>query len=134
MAEVALKFPFTLDVSTGNILSANTQEAIWADRVRLAIETLVGERVMRPSYGTEIPSAVMNTVTAMENSIYKGVRKIFVDQFPLLELVSVSSSHDAETNTITAEINYKLPNKKETSTKAGVIVVSDSNPLYEELS
>lgn len=134
MAEVALQFPFSLDANTGTILSVSSQETIWNNRVRMALETTVGERVMRPTYGVEIARSVFNTISGMEDTIRREVSKLFVEQFPLLQLISVTTTHDINQNKLSAEVKYLLPNKIEQTTMAGVMVVSDANPPYEELS
>ena len=134
MAEVALQFPFKLDPNTGTIVSTSSQEAIWNNRVRMALETTVGERVMRPTYGVQISRAVFNTVSAMEDTIRRETSRLFVEQFPLLQLISVTTTHDIKENKLSAEVRYLLPNKTEQTTMAGVMIVSDANPPYEELS
>lgn len=134
MAEEALLLPFSLNVQTGKIETTKDQNVIWSNRVRIAIETSLGERVMRPTYGTKIPDALFNTVDEFEIILRREVNKIFVDQLPLLSLVSVSADHDTKYNRLSVEVTYQLPNKNELTTKAGVMVVSDINPPYEELS
>jgi phage baseplate assembly protein W len=134
MAEKALVFPFTLDPNTGNIMVTTDQNAIWNQRVKMAIETLMGERAMRPTYGTTIPASTFNTVSNMENAISKQINRLFIEQLPLLSFVSVTTSHDLVNNMLSAEVTYKLPNNKETTTAVGVMVVSDTNPPYEELN
>lgn len=134
MAEIALTFPFTLDPNTGSIVSTSSQAAIWHNRVRMAMETRLGERVMRPDYGTEISQSVFNTITSMEETLKRETNKLFVYQFPLLELVSVTTLHDVRENRLSAEVTYRLPNNTSQTTEVGVIVVSDVNPPYEELS
>ncbi|CAB4128747.1 GpW/Gp25/anti-adapter protein IraD [uncultured Caudovirales phage] len=134
MAETTLTFPFALDPNTGSIMSTSSQEVIWHNRVRMAMETRLGERVMRPTYGTEISQSVFNTITSMEETLKKETNKLFVYQFPLLELVSVKTLHDVKENRLSAEVTYRLPNNTSQTTQVGVIVVSDVNPPYEELS
>ena len=133
MAEEALLLPFSLNPQTGKIVTTTDQNVIWSNRVRIAIETSLGERVMRPTYGTKVPNALFNTIDAFEEEIKREVNKVFVDQLPLLTLVNISTTHDAGLNRLAVEITYQLPNKNELTTKAGVMVVSDINPPFEEL-
>lgn len=134
MAEEALLLPFSLNVQTGKIETTKDQNMIWSNRVRIAIETSLGERVMRPAYGTKVPDALFNSIDGFEEVLRREVNKVFVDQLPLLTLVSVSAVHDIKYNRLSVEVTYQLPNKNELTTKAGVMVVSDINPPYEELS
>lgn len=132
--EVALVLPFSLNPLTGAIITTTNQDEIWEDRVRMAIQTGLGERVMRPEYGTKIPSALFDTLTGFETTLSSELNKIFVEQLPLLELLTIEPTHTIKDNRLNVDITYKLPNKNETTTKIGVMVVSDTNPPYEELS
>lgn len=132
--EVALVLPLTLDPSTGSLVSTADQATIWANRVRMVIETILGERVMRPDFGTKIPSDLFNTVSSMEEAIQLEVSRAFVEHLPLLELGVITLTHDEKANRMNAEITYKLPNKLESTIKAGVMTVSATNPPYEELA
>lgn len=132
--EVALVLPFSLNPLTGSIITTNNQDQIWEDRVRMAVQTGLGERVMRPAYGTKIPSALFDTITGFETTLTNELNKIFVEQLPLLELVTIEPNHSVKDNRLSVSITYKLPNNNETTTKIGVMVVSDTNPPYEELA
>jgi phage baseplate assembly protein W len=134
MAEVALTFPFSLNPLTGSIVTTTNQDVIWADRVKLAVETNLGERVMRPSYGTKIPAALFNTVDSFTDVFERDVQRVFVEQLPLLSFESITSDFNERENTLSVDITYSLPNNTKATTKVGVMVVSDINPPYEELA
>ncbi|CAB4128655.1 hypothetical protein UFOVP223_107 [uncultured Caudovirales phage] len=129
--EVALVIPFTLD-AMGNIVTTTQQELIWSNRVRSAIGTRLTERVMRPSYGTTIGKSLFNTGSFMEAAIGTEVSRVFHEYLPLLTLSSVSNTYDEVSGILTSEISYQLPNKKEVTTEIGTVVVSTTNPPYEE--
>ena len=132
--EVALVMPFTLNPLTGTINSTTNQSVIWSNRVRMAVETTLGERVMRPTYGSKIPSTVFATTDTFVSTVQSEVSRIFVEQLPLLTFISVHSTLDTKLNVLSVEITYALPNQKTQTTVAGVAVVSDTHPFYEELS
>ena len=88
---------------------------------------------MRPTYGTEVPRLLFDTTTAMEEGISMEVGKVFSASLPLLTLNSVESVLNERDGTLTAEINYSLPNKQDATTVVGNITVSLTNPPYEEL-
>lgn len=134
MAEVTLGFPFSLNPLTGSIITTTNQELIWANRVKMAVETTVGERVMRPTYGTKIPSALFNTIDGFADVTERDIRRVFVEQLPLLTLIKIKTDFSTKDDQLAVEITYELPNKTQTTTKVGVMVVSDINPPYEELS
>lgn len=132
MSELSLIIPFSLDAS-GNIRTTYDQNIIWSNRVRLAIGTIKGERVMNPAYGTRIVDASFDTLTSMEELINKEIGRVFSEQLPLLTFISSEVSHDVTTNTFTASVTYSLPNNLEETTQVGIVVVSDTNPTYEEI-
>jgi phage baseplate assembly protein W len=131
--EVALRLPLSLDAS-GNLVMATTQSEIWADRIRIALGTRLGERVMRPTYGTTIGDALFDTVTATSETIIKEVRKVFHEQFTLLTLKSVSPSFNELASTLTITIVYLLPNRNEVVTEVGIVTVSDTSAPFEEIT
>jgi len=132
MTEKALVMPFSLDAA-GNIRTTSDQESIWATRVRIAISTLLGERVQRPTYGTRVGAYGLDTISSMEEIIQKEVNRVFSQELPLLTLSSVEVTHDEKGNKLTATVLYSLPNKTEITTQVGIMVVSNTNPPYEEL-
>jgi phage baseplate assembly protein W len=130
-SEVALKLPLSL--SGGNLVLATTQNEIWADRVRIALGTRLGERVMRPNYGTKIGVALFDTVSVTTEIVKKEVSRVFHEQFPLLELTTIDSTFNEVTNTLTVTVVYLLPNKEEITTEVGVVTVSDTHAPFEEI-
>ena len=132
-AEVALVVPFTLD-GNGNIVTTNNQSQIWSNRVRALIGTRLGERVMRPEYGAKIGEALFNTVGSMSDIVTREVNRVFGEYLPLLTLSEVSVNHNELTNELIVNISYQLPNATTATTQVGVVVVSTTNPLYEELA
>lgn len=129
--EVALSLPLSLD-SSGNLVTVTSQEKIWADRVRIALGTRFGERVMRPTYGSEIGASLFNTVAASSDIISKEVFRVFHEQFTLLTLINVTPEFNEETNNLTITISYELPNKTEITTEVGIVTISDMNVPFEE--
>jgi len=131
--EIALAVPFALD-GKGNILVNNNQSQIWSNRVRALIATRVGERVMRPEYGSKIGESLFNTIGSMSDIVTREVNRVFNEYLPLLTLSNVAVSHNVLTNELLVDISYQLPNTTTTTTQVGILVVSNTNPIYEELA
>ena len=131
--EVALRLPMTID-SLGNLTTTTNEEQIWADRVRVALGTRLGERVMRPGYGSRIGNSLFSTVSSMEETVKREVIKIFSELFPLLEIGETTFSFNEGSGRLYVDIQYTLPNRKESKTTVGIMTISDSTPSYEELS
>ena len=131
--EVALRLPMTYD-SSGSLLVTTTESTMWADRLKIAIGTRIGERVMRPGYGTRVGQSVFNTTSSLEDTVRRDIFKLFSEYFPLLTLGDIKTNFVETTGQVFIEVTYQLPNKKESTTKVGVMVVSSTNPPYEELT
>lgn len=129
--EVALAFPFSLD-DYGNIVITSDPEKIWADRVTLVIGTQVGERVMRPQFGTRVAFTAWATRTSMEEIIRKEVGRAFQLYLPLLNLEDLTFSYNDNENMAFVSLTYSLPNNKQATTNVGVVVIDENNPPYEE--
>lgn len=129
--EKAIALPFSLD-TFGNIKFTIDQSIIWADRVKSAIGTTLGERVMRPGYGTKISQAAFETRTSAETLMSSEIERVFHMDLPLLRLEGVTYSYNDVENLIVADVTYTLPNNQTDNTAVGIITVSQNNPPYEE--
>ena len=130
--EYAIALPFSFD-AFGGVLSATNQEKIWADRLRSAIGTALGERIMRSNYGTEIPLNSFQTVTEMEGVITREIERVFSSQFSRLTLVEVTPTFDPKTSTINVTVLYSLPNRDQASVSVGLVQINPDEPIIEEL-
>lgn len=131
--ELALRIPFSID-KFGNVVTTTSQENIWADRIHSAIGTQIGERVMRPSYGTRTAKAAFETITTAEDIVRREVTRVFHEQLPLLSLEEIEFSFSQLTNVLTARIYYLLPNKEQTDIEIGVVTLTGTTQPYEELA
>lgn len=129
--ETAISLPFSID-PYGKVAQTTDQTKIWADKVRSVIGTALKERVMRPTFGTDIPSAVFENQEDADGRILELVSTSFNNQLPRLDLQSVSNSFDQYSGTLTVDITYALPNEEIVSTTVGLIVVSGTLIPYEE--
>jgi phage baseplate assembly protein W len=130
--ERAISLPFRID-DFGGIASTISQEKIWADRVRSAIGTKLNERVLTQEYGTEIPTAALNSADLAITSIEEEVETAFIRDLPTLELESVIATYEESTGVLSAEVSYFLPSKEQTSVVIGIATLLNNNPIQEEL-
>ncbi len=86
MAEVAISLPFGLN-AYGSVNFTQSQSKIWSDRVLSVIGTLVGERVMQTTFGTEIANSLFASTQRMEEVIPVEVEKAFATYLTELTLV-----------------------------------------------
>jgi len=129
--ESAIALPFSID-SYGRVTKTTDQSKIWADKVRSVIGTAVKERVMRPTFGTDIPSAVFENQEDSVGRIQEVVSTSFSGQLPQLTLEQVDTSYDEYSGTLTVTITYALPNEEIVTTTVGLIIISGNTIPYEE--
>lgn len=131
MAEISMLLPFAID-PYGKVAVTSDQRKIWQDRVRSVIGTALTERVMRPTFGTEIPNAVYETVEDAESDIKAEVTKAFTSQLRLLKLREVVPTFDEYSGILDVEIVYELPNDEEIRTTISLVSLRGSLPPFEE--
>ena len=131
MAEITMALPFSID-AYGKIASTDQQSKIWADRVRSVIGTALGERVMRPEFGTEVPYAELQTADDASSQIETTVLHAFEQQLSRLRLQQVTSVLDEYTGTLNVNIIYALPNQDLVTTTLGFASIRGNNPPIEE--
>ena len=129
--EVAISLPFSID-PYGKVTQTTDQSKIWADKVRSVIGTALKERVMRPTFGTDIPSAMYESQEDADARVQQLVSASFNTQLPRLALQSVTNTFDQYSGTLTVEVIYALPNEEVVSTTVGLIVISGNLIPYEE--
>lgn len=133
MNEIALSYPFRVD-DYGNIAITSDFGKIWADRVRSVVGTVIGERVMRPTFGSKVAFAAFATRTAMEDIVRREVERGFYLHLPLLTLLDITFDFNESENLVSASITYELPDKKQSTTNVGIVVLAENNPPYEEIA
>jgi phage baseplate assembly protein W len=132
MAEVSFSLPFSID-AYGKVASTTDYSKLWADRVRVTLGTALGERVMRPEFGSFVPFTVFDGEEDAVSSIETEVRAVFNNQLSLLTLSQTDVTFDEYTGIISVTIVYALPNRDEVTTTVGIVTVRGTNPTAEEI-
>jgi phage baseplate assembly protein W len=104
----AISFPFTLD-PFGKTTSTNNQRKIYQDRVLTLLSTAVGERPMRPTYGTNIGVAMFENQGNVEKAINDAIRSAISRWIPELTVNNINIKGFLDTGAVTVEINVSLP-------------------------
>lgn len=106
---VAISLPMRVDEYGRTVVSVSP-ERIWADRVRCVIATTVGERVMRPDFGSRIPMGLMDAIPELPDMIRDAVASAFDRHLRSLQLISVDFVYsDEENGEIEMQVNYGIP-------------------------
>jgi phage baseplate assembly protein W len=131
MAEVAISLPFGLN-AYGSINSTQSQSKIWSDRVLSVIGTLVGERVMQTTFGTEIANSLFASTQRMEEIIPVEVEKAFATYLTELTLVDTIINSDPNNGSVSVDIVYGLPNDEQRNTVVALVAIAGKNPPVQE--
>ena len=103
-------FPISLDAG-GDIALAVHEEDI-AQAVRIIISTSLGERVMRPDFGSSIRDSVFETMSTATMSIVKQrVERALIEWEPRIDVVDVRVAPDngrPEMGRLLIEIDYRV--------------------------
>ena len=135
LMQQVISLPFSFN-SSGYINTTNDEKKIWQDRVLLAIMSAKLERVMRPSYGTDIKALSLENVASIASAVEEQVHIAFGTWLKTLTLVSVNSYLDAVYGYLSVEVNYKLSNTSNTETmlvktgifnRSGDLIVEEPN-------
>jgi phage baseplate assembly protein W len=104
----AISFPFTLD-PFGKTTSTTNQRKIYQDRVLTLLSTAVGERPMRPTYGTNIATAMFENQGDVDKAINDAIRSAISKWLPELTVNAINVIGFLDTGAVTVELNVTLP-------------------------
>ena len=103
----SISIPFQID-GYGKVASNDLPERVWANRVRSVMGTPVGQRVMNPSFGSNLPRNLMSA--PVPGFIDTAVRSAASQWLPDINISSVQVSDNTTTDTeLNVEIVYEIP-------------------------
>lgn len=132
ISDVAISLPFQI-TAFGKVNTTSDQSKIWQDRVKGVIGTIIGERVMRPTFGSKVGSQVFEDVDDLILNLEAAASKAFSSLLPSLTLEDVSVSFDTGDKVASVDITYSLPDKTFASASVAVATVSPSYSVIEEV-
>mgnify|MGYP003335944982 CR=1 FL=1 len=128
----AIALPFSFD-SSGLVNHTNDEKKIWQDRVAMVIMTNLGERVMRPNFGSEVPQVAFESIGAAQTLITQSVESAFAKHLPSLSLIKVTFEIDPIDFYLVAEIHYRYgPVKNSESAKLKTAVLTRAGDIIVE--
>lgn len=120
----AITFPFTID-PFGVATTTTNQEKIYQDRVLTLLSTVVGERPMRATYGTDVASALFETQGDATKAIETAIRTAVRTWIPDLTVESVNVLSTDDNGRVQVLLSLVLPDY---STTAVTIYSTTLNP------
>jgi phage baseplate assembly protein W len=120
----AISYPFTLDVF-GVTKSTESQTKIYSDRLVTLLSTAVGERPMRPTYGTSVANALFETENNLRQAINSAIREAIKRWLPEITVQNVAVKSLDESGAAEVSVTIILPDY----TSASIVVKSTTlNP------
>ena len=113
----AISFPFTLD-PFGVVESTTDQGKIYTDRLVTLLSTALGERPMRPTYGTDIATAMFENQGIINTAIKQAIVKAVGVWIPELNIERVNIGAIEEGGQVQVELIVTLPDY--TSTRVNI--------------
>lgn len=107
MYNVAITLPFT--IGPNGVKKTEDYSKIWKDRVYGVVLTNLEERVMSPSFGTQVKSSLFETADAAIDRCRQSIQIGFSKWLPDLTLNLVTGSLDADDGSLNIEILYSIP-------------------------
>lgn len=103
----AISLPFTFDISSGGITATTDTAKIWQDRVIVAVMTNIGERVMRPTFGSDAPKTVGHNLSDAISIISQSVSVAFSRWLTDLDLLETNGFTDPTDGYLIVQIKYR---------------------------
>ena len=107
MANVALTLPFT--IGPNGVNKTEDYSKIWKDRVYGVVLTSFNERVMAPTFGTQVKSSLFENIDDAMAAIRQSIQIGFSKWLSTLTLNSVIGSLDANEGNLNIEVLYSIP-------------------------
>jgi phage baseplate assembly protein W len=107
MANVAITLPFT--IGPNGINKTEDYSKIWKDRVYGVVLTSFNERVMAPTFGTQVKSSLFENIDDAMSAIRQSIQIGFSKWLSTLTLNSVIGSLDANEGNLNIEVLYLIP-------------------------
>lgn len=103
------KFPFQVDPRTGRLAMVDYEEDI-KESIGIILNTVQGERVMRPEFGTNVVQYVFDTVNStILHSIAFDIQRQLLLQEPRIDDVEVKcDTMDQLSGAITIDVTYTV--------------------------
>ena len=115
MSELAISLPFQFD-SSGMVANTSNISKILQDRVALVIMTKLGERVMRPGFGSDVPSVAFENIETAITLCRQSITTAFSTHLPSLTLTDIIFQVDPIDFYLVADIRYRYSPTSPTDT------------------
>lgn len=107
MYKYAMTLPFT--IGANGVGKTSDVSKMWKDKVYGVVLTSLNERVMRPTFGTQVKAALFLNVNDAVSSVRQSVEIGFSSWLKPLTLNSVAGYLDSSDGNLNIEVLYSVP-------------------------
>lgn len=132
MTQKAISLPFSFNEG-GGIGYATDEKKIWQDRITIAVMTSLGERVMRPGFGSSVKSAVFENYRDALALIKQAVAIAFSQWLKSLTLTNVVGTVNQADETLDIEIFYRYGEALEERVTIKTAILNRSGDIILEV-
>lgn len=129
MIETTLAWPLALDAN-GFFLLSTSQVKIWNDRVAAVLGTRIGERAMRPTFGSGVSNLLFTDAHADTIDVVAQVNQAFKKWLPQLTLENVNVDGPNTDGVLSVSVDYRSPNNVPFSASVVVGTVGPDGTFY----
>ena len=133
MTDRVISMPFSFN-AYGQVNMTDDQRKIWQDRVQMLAMTKLGERVMRPDFGSDINMSLFETEELAVETINRSLTIAFNKWLDQLELKEINTFMDRDDGAIEISIVYSLPSGELDKVSFKTAIFNLSGDITQELN
>jgi phage baseplate assembly protein W len=127
LTNYSIDLPFKFTSGKTVKLARVSDPAFWRNKVLSTVQTTNGERIWYPIFGASLASTVLFENNNVATDVaYAAVSEAFVRWLPDLKFISLDSSYDSNSGTLSLTIKYILPNGDDDYVKISLGTTSPS--------
>lgn len=130
MSSISLPFRFN---DFGQVEATFSESKYWKDQVLLTLMTRVGERVMRPDFGSTIGSTLFESTTVAADTAVSTLTSTFNRLLPKLRLMDLVVTVDEDTNSVEVTVYYVLPSGNTDTATINTAIFNRYGDVLEEI-
>lgn len=138
MSYVVMNTPFSFVKDKNgtpiSVSAINNLAAIWQNRVFLVLSTRLGERVMRPDFGSNLHKAVFESSITAAEIAKDSINSAFAKWLGELNLKEINPTFDKNTSNLIVTVTYGLPNGEVDSITINTGIFNRTGDLLLEIN
>lgn len=127
---IAIPFKFN---EFGQLDTTSNQARFWKDQILLTIFTRFGERVVRPSFGSNVVSALFENSELASEVAVSSIKLAFNTWLPQLSLIELTPVFNEDTDSLEVKVVYVLPNGESDTISLNTAIFNRSGDIIQEI-